>query len=155
MKQITLAIALTALISGSAFAKEYITHADLYQLQSSGEQKLLTSGDIVNDTDGSYSSPLTGSVTLPESKETYNTFLVSKVYKDKQGRIILNYNFELTKPERSPERSGINSDSEEDKLFSLETYSAHQSLVMNEAEKDISFMSADRNYILRLKVSEK
>ncbi len=151
MKQITLAIALTALISGSAFAKEYITHADLYQLQSSGEQKLLTSGDIVNDTDGSYSSPLTGSVTLPESKETYNTFLVSKVYKDKQGRIILNYNFELTKPERS----GINSDSEEDTLLSLETYSAHQSLVMNEAEKDISFMSADRNYILRLKVSEK
>lgn len=151
MKKITLAIALTVLISGSAFAKEYITHADLYQLQSSGEQKLLTSGDIVNDTDGSYSSPLTGSATLPESKETYNTFLVSKVYKDKQGRIILNYNFEMTKPERS----GVNSDSEDDKLLSLETYSAHQSLVMNEAEKDIPFMSSDRNYILRLKVSEK
>lgn len=151
MKKFTLAIALTALISGSAFAKEYITHADLYQLQSSGEQKLLTSGDIVNDTDGSYSSPLTGSATLPESKETYSTFLVSKVYKDKQGRVILNYNFEMTKPERS----GVNGDSEEDKLLSLETYSAHQSLVMNEAEKDIPFMSADRNYILRFKVSEK
>lgn len=151
MKKITLAIALTALISGSAFAKEYITHADLYQLQSSGEQKLLTSGGIVNDTDGSYSSPLTGSATLPESKETYNTFIVSKVYKDKQGRIILNYNFEMTKPERS----GVNGDSEDDKLLSLETYSAHQSLVMNEAEKDIPFMSSDRNYILRLKVSEK
>lgn len=151
MKKITLAIALTALISGSAFAKEYITHANLYQLQSSGEQKLLTSGDIVNDTDGSYSSPLTGSATLSESKETYNTFIVSKVYKDKQGRIILNYNFEMTKPERS----GVNGDSEDDKLLSLETYSAHQSLVMNEAEKDIPFMSSDRNYILRLKVSEK
>lgn len=151
MKKFTLAIALTALISGSAFAKEYITHADLYQLQSSGEQKLLTSGDIVNDTDGSYSSPLTGSATLPESKETYNTFLVSKVYKDKQGRIILNYNFEMTKPERS----GVNGDSEEDKLLALETYSAHQSLVMNEAEKDIPFMSADRNYILKLKLIEK
>lgn len=151
MKKITLAIALTVLISGSAFAKEYITHADLYQLQSSGEQKLLTSGDIVNDTDGSYSSPLTGSATLPESKETYNTFLVSKVYKDKQGRIILNYNFEMTKPERS----GVNGDSEDDKLLSLESYSTHQSLVMNDTEKDVPFISADKSYILKIKVIEK
>lgn len=151
MKKITLAIALTSLISGSVFAKEYITHADLYQLQPSGEQKLLTSGNIVNDTDGSYSSPLTGSATLPESKETYNTFLVSKVYKDKQGRIILNYNFEMTKPERS----GVNGDSEDDKLLSLESYSTHQSLVMNDTEKDVPFISADKSYILKIKVIEK
>lgn len=151
MKKILTVLALNVLLTTPVLAKEYITHIELYQISASGEQSMLTSGDITNDTDGSYSSPLKRSIATPNSDITNEVFLVSKVYKDKQDRLILNYNFELSKPERVIN----NQDSQYNYLKSLECYSMHQSLVMHDNQREVPFYNMDSNYILKLKIIEK